>query len=462
MPTRIRLDLWRTSFLAGLGLAAFACGGAAESSDSSDSHAPECHPSTSPRTDGLILCEEGYNHREAAVACQAPETASAPAPGPINDPCLSNSDCVARPYGRCVVEQTPVGPSNSCVYECVTDSDCGTNQICSCGDTNVCIFAACSTDGDCEPGYFCTTEAAPCGGVSMHCQTPRDTCLTTADCQAGTACITTGDHRECGPLACSIGRPFLVNAAMRMAPLLPRDDWREPGVMGPSADELSDLERARLAAYYGRAAQLEHASIAAFARFALQLLSLGAPPQLVQEATQAMADETAHAQLCFELASRYAGAALGPGPLAIDGALTQASLLEVVRLVIEEGCIGETVAALEAAEAAAHASDPTIRTAMLRISSDERRHADLAWRFLRWALAEDDSLRDQVETTFAELLASADAAHDSTTPSASELRLLAHGLLTADMARALRSSALTEVIAPCARAILGVTRQRAA
>jgi hypothetical protein len=120
--------------------------------------------------------------------------------------------------------------------------------------------------------------------------------------------------------------------------------------------------------------QMEHASIAAFARFSLQLLSLGAPPDLVEASTRALADETAHTKLCFELASAYAGRALGPGKLDVENSLAVTSLLDVVELVIAEGCFGETVAALEAREAADAAADPTPK-------SRATRSATRSWRF---------------------------------------------------------------------------------
>jgi hypothetical protein len=130
---------------------------------------------------------------------------------------------------------------------------------------------------------------------------------------------------------------------------------------------------------------MEHASIAAFARFSLQLLALGAPPDLVEACTQALADETAHALLCFGIASAYAGRAIGPGPLDVSRSLEVTSLVDVVDLVIAEGCFGETSAALEAFEAADAATDPVIVAAYSRIAADEQRHAELAFRFLRWA-----------------------------------------------------------------------------
>ena len=134
---------------------------------------------------------------------------------------------------------------------------------------------------------------------------------------------------------------------------------------------------------------MEQASIASFARFSLQLLALGAPSELVERCNQALADETEHAKLCFQLASSYAGQPLGPGPLDIDGSLRCVSLAEIVDLVLAEGCFGETSAALEALEAADTATDPVVRDVYAKIARDEQRHAELAFRFLRWALTRD-------------------------------------------------------------------------
>ena len=134
----------------------------------------------------------------------------------------------------------------------------------------------------------------------------------------------------------------------------------------------------------------EHASIAAFARFTLQLMSLGAPADLVERSNAATSDETLHAKLAFTIASAYAGRDVGPGRLDVRGALEGGSLEEILINVIREGCIGETVAAVEAAEALEHAVDPMVRDALARISKDELRHADLAWQFVRWAIESGD------------------------------------------------------------------------
>jgi hypothetical protein len=224
----------------------------------------------------------------------------------------------------------------------------------------------------------------------FSCQTPKDECVVDADCaDAGSICTWTGDGgRVCGHPNPACGRPFLIESQPRLAPAVESGAWAGPAALEPRVAHLSADERAAHAAHWTHLGQMEHASIAAFARFSLQLLSLGAPPELVDACTQALADETAHTKLCFQLASAYAGYAIGPGPLDIGGSLEAATLDQIVELVIAEGCFGETRAALEALDAADTATDPVIGAAYRRIALDETRHAELAFRFVRWALAQ--------------------------------------------------------------------------
>jgi len=201
--------------------------------------------------------------------------------------------------------------------------------------------------------------------------------------------------RACVSLTC--GRPFLVEASARVATVVSSHAWSSDGVAPPSVVHLSAGERARLAEQWTHMGQMEHASIAAFARFSLQLLALGAPPDLVDACTRALADETAHTKLCFAFASTYAGRPLGPGPLDIAHSLDVTALCDVVDLVIAEGCFGETSAALQALEAADSAEDPAVVAAYTLIASDEQRHAELAFRFVRWALEQDRAVAARVE-----------------------------------------------------------------
>jgi len=216
-------------------------------------------------------------------------------------------------------------------------------------------------------------------------------------------------------------------------------------------EALSTAERRALAEHWTRLGQMEHASIAAFARFSLQLLSLGAPAPLVEACTEAIADETAHAKLCFGLASAYAGRALGPGALEVGDCLAATHLSEIARLVIAEGCFGETLAALEALEASEAATDPTIRAVFSRIAADEQRHATLAFQFVRWAMQKGG---EALRLSLAKAMLEQVAAHEQREHRASALPLEAHGVLSSAALRALHRQAVREVVVPCLAALL--------
>jgi hypothetical protein len=119
-----------------------------------------------------------------------------------------------------------------------------------------------------------------------------------------------------------------------------------------------------------------------------------------------MADEIEHARLCFALASAYARRPLGPGQLAIDDALAGADdLVAAAVAAVHEGCVDETLAALQAEAARAAATDPAVRRALDRIADDEARHAALAWRFVRWAIdTGGEEVRTAVAAAFADAL----------------------------------------------------------
>jgi hypothetical protein len=194
------------------------------------------------------------------------------------------------------------------------------------------------------------------------------------------------------------GRPFMVEGTARQAVPARRPDWAE---LAPSDTTVAPAVARALRDAWLSDALLEHASIASFSRFALHLLALGAPPDLVAATHRAALDEVAHAEACFALASRFAGEALGPGPLPLGGALGSVTLAEATAAAVMEGCVGETIAALVASEQLAVAGDPAVRAALARIAEDEARHAELAWRFVGWALARQPAVACAVAEAFA-------------------------------------------------------------
>jgi hypothetical protein len=372
---------------------------------------------TSSRLDpatGLVQCIEGYQHRALAVSCtplaggfagnggaSASSGAAAPTPGGAGGAVSCGSEVCGGTYPYCAIEGTPA--YEHCANGCVTDSDCGPAQLCLCGveqspTGGVCKPSTCQTDGDCDAGLLCASYKKVCSNsaAGFACQSRNDTCSSDLSCGPRMRCAwSSAAGRQCEPLpAC--GRPFLVRAEARLPPVVATSAWLLAA--SPRVDHLSAAERAGLAEHWTKLGQMEHASIAAFARFSLQLLSLGAPPELVEACTQALADETAHTKLCFGIASAYAGRAIGPGPLDVSNSLNVTSLSDIVDLVIAEGCFGETSAALEALEAADSVSDPVIAAAYTQIARDEQRHAELAFRFVAWALEREPvAVRERIE-----------------------------------------------------------------
>lgn len=158
------------------------------------------------------------------------------------------------------------------------------------------------------------------------------------------------------------------------------------------------------AAAWERDAAYEHASVAAFARLSLALLSLGAPPALVADAHRAALDEIRHAQMSYGVASALRGSAVGPGPLPATGE-PPADLATLALAMLVDGCIGETVATLQAERHAATADDPVLADLHEVIAEDEARHAELAFRIVAWCVEQEPALCDA-------LLASLDAFAD--------------------------------------------------
>jgi hypothetical protein len=393
---------------------------------------------------GIDVCAGGEYRRREAVTC--------PTNFPDTNPC-----CGMCPDG--MICSTGGEVACSCVTACTDDSQCGANELCMCGQTaGTCVSAKCKTGADCAPGEECKSWDTTLGCLYLEfaCTTPTDTCEGDIDCsQQNSFCAVKPDgHRECTPGGCVIGRPFLVEDEARTAPPVRRIDWIEGGIR-PSLDGIETSIRAELAAAWEQAARMEHASIAAFARSSLQLLALGAPPDLIERTNRAMADETRHARAAFALASAYRGEGIGPGSLPIAGALDEGSDIgAIIRLVIREGCVGETVAAVEAGEGEEKAMDPVVRDVLGMIASDESEHAELAWRTVRWALG---AFGDEVRTAVLkeiELIEAELRGHPAASRSPRDEVLLRHGIVTSAARGPMRRAVLRSAVLPCLNALL--------
>lgn len=423
---------------------------------------------------GFVRCEDGFVHREEAVSCVAPQgTDSEWCADGMGGGCATADDCNEGAHGSCVDDQWG---GCICHYGCASDADCDNGEICACagvvGDRATCIPANCVVDEGCANGLCGLSEFDGCcdNSYKTACADDFGECHVDADCgedlcdpdwpDGGTVmhhCTASSesdpDKDEFGCEApgwcnCDCGRPFFVDGEARTAPCVEREDWA--GDVDPRP--VDEITRRRLAAYWTEIGRFEHASVASFARFCLQLLQLGAPPELLAENQRAMADEIEHARLAFGLASHYRGTAVGPGELDVDTSLTGAlDRHAIVEGLIVEACVGETLAAIEAQEAAANAVDPAVRRVLVEIAADELRHAQLGWKSLRWILERSD----QPLRLFA--LEMMEAAVRSVGTDSSEYghgpQLRPHGVLDDALRREVRAKALETLVVPCLEAL---------
>ena len=397
------------------------------------------------------MCDGGWRHIPVATSCPSSLPRAEPVEPVEGSACTEDADCTEREHGYCGPNNPPAS-GNFCRYGCVDSSDCGEGYLCDCGPLiGTCVPTNCQSDADCGD-LLCAsyTDNPGCNFPAFACQTLDDECTSDADCgESAPYCTLVGDHRECQESMCVIGRPFLIDGRERLASPETRSDWLEQELC-PALDEMAAPTRASLAEAWTRIALMEHASVAAFARFTLELLALGAPADLVNASSSAMNDEIAHARQAFALASAYAGAPRGPSALDIGGSLGTVELEACAANAFLEGCIGETVAALEAREAADLCRDPAVRRVLSRVADEEARHALLAFEFVKWALPQRPSLGEALERALAIDITASAALERTPAPQHDDADTLrAHGILPESRRRTLRARVLEDVVAPC-------------
>ncbi len=289
-------------------------------------------------------------------------------------------------------------------------------------------------------GGSCVADWSNCAG-DMVFEFPSEVC---GPYQVDGMCCSLAEIGEfCG----SDGRPFVVAGVARVACL-------HAGPRAGDGSRLPERVRERLAAHWAEVAQAEHASIASFAQFGARLLAIGAPASMVRDALAAAGDEVRHAELARELASRYRGRELVFGALDTSGAASPSeSFADTVLACVREGCIGETLAALELHTLARDCVDASLAESLRAVAADEMRHAALAWRFVQWALGRAPSLASRVAAVFERGVA---ASCEVETLDASERAWLrAHGCLPTDERVELEREGLRELVRPCAAVLLG-------
>ena len=158
--------------------------------------------------------------------------------------------------------------------------------------------------------------------------------------------------------------------------------------------EIAAPSRAGLAACWRENARTEHASVGAFAVLTMDLLALGAPPELLAAAHRDGLDEIRHAELCFGLATAIDGADVSPAPFPASRRarlLPRTRILALARLAVDslvDGVLHEGVSARTLARVARLAEVPQIREILAGLAADEGRHAAHAWHVVQWCVRE--------------------------------------------------------------------------
>lgn len=285
--------------------------------------------------------------------------------------------------------------------------------------------------------------------VSLACRTNEDTCKSDTECGPGGGQCVQPQHEPNVPWACknrmcAIGRPLVIEGQTNAARATQRTDWNHSLEL-----DLATLEpglRGLAQKHYMEMAAMEHASVASFARFSLQLMALGAPADLLAEAHRAALDEIEHARVAYGLATFMGTTDVGPDKLPAALASIPTSIAEFVEALVEEGCVGETLGAAEVREAAEAAAFAPLADVLHKIAADEERHATLAWRSLQWAMCTyGDVAREAARRGLAR--AALTYANDPNSPEGAEML----GVLSGKTLGKSRRRVLSMVIEPCAR-----------
>ena len=217
--------------------------------------------------------------------------------------------------------------------------------------------------------------------------------------------------------------------------------------------EANSSSNEKIVMSFANQGEAEHASVASFARHTLQLMTMGAPATLLMGSQIAALDEIKHAKMSYGLATAFSGAIILPSSLDVDGSVKELSKEDIIRSVINEGCFGETIAAVGAHLGANYAKQPIVKDILKKIASDESNHAQLAWTTVKWAINRFPELRSFVEETFKARLdrptmASIDLPIDYCNDCEQDSDLHDHGLLVERDQRNVKTFGIRDVIEP--------------
>lgn len=169
-------------------------------------------------------------------------------------------------------------------------------------------------------------------------------------------------------------------------------DWTTAAPTTLSASVPAE-ERAALAAEWRDNGKKEHASVAAFAQLTLDLLAVGAPPELVAAAQRDALDEVRHAAACFAIARDLDGLTESPAPFPdartrrfLFTASKSVALTQIAIDALADGVLNEGIAARLLAQLSRKCDVPHLATILREMAADESRHAAHSWDIVAWCV----------------------------------------------------------------------------
>lgn len=215
---------------------------------------------------------------------------------------------------------------------------------------------------------------------------------------------------------------------------------------------LSEEALNKAAKYWAKVAMMEHASVASFSRFSLELMSVGASPELLALAHQAALDEVRHTQISLDIANQFTSTTFTPGAFPLSNKVADFAFGDMEKIATSaalEACIEETLAAAVVLYQADHMGDTNHKTLLRGVAMDEANHAAFAWRAVQWMASTSPAVHSAVSAVF-----SARAESYASAPEAVSIPTLERiGLLDQGTMAKLQHAAWHQVVVPTAAAL---------
>lgn len=141
---------------------------------------------------------------------------------------------------------------------------------------------------------------------------------------------------------------------------------------------------------WARRVEAEYRSAALTHHLTLWLIQLGAPHGLLRTGLRIVSDELAHAELSGAVYRAAGGQTLPQlerDTLRLPRTSGEPLERDLMRVAVEQFCLGETVAVRIFSRMRAAGTVPSVRRALDRILRDEVVHRDFGWTLLEWLLS---------------------------------------------------------------------------